>query len=231
MLRRKLLVNLGPLVLLLLAMAVAAVWLMEDLLRGLHELNQPTSPTAAHQDLLVRFRWVVLGLSGVFLVVINVAVIVLLRMGAMIVRPVDKLLDATRQLRAEHFDYRVSLDQKDEFDDLARAYNSLAEQLQANERRRLETLAQAAIMMNHELNNALSIIDLQLAKLGRQTGTTPALQNCLGEIHQSLRRVTETVRSLANVRRIVLTDYVPGTKMLDLQRSVEDHEPQQAAGP
>jgi hypothetical protein len=29
------------------------------------------------------------------------------------------------------------------------------------------------------------------------------------------------VQSLKNIRRIVLTDYLPGTKMLDLQRSVE----------
>jgi signal transduction histidine kinase len=229
MLRRKLLFNLVPLVVLLLGTAVAAVWFMEDFLRDMRALRWGVTPGAAHEQLLARFRWVVLGLSVVFLIVIIVAVIVLLRLGSLVVRPVNKLIDATKHLSAEEFGYRVSLEQKDEFDDLAKAYNALAEQLQSNESKRLETLSQAALTMNHELNNALAIIELQLTRLQRQTGATPALENCLGEIHQSLQRVTDTVRSLSKVRRIVLTDYVPGTKMLDLQRSVQEGEPQRVA--
>jgi nitrogen fixation/metabolism regulation signal transduction histidine kinase len=230
MLRQKLLFNLAPLVVLLLGTAVVAVWVMEDFLRELRALNWDVAPVTAHEQLLARFRWVVLGLSIVFLVVINVAVIVLLRLGKLVVRPVDQLIDATKHLAAEQFGYRVTLDQKDEFDDLAKAYNALAEQLQSNERRRLETLSQVALTMNHELNNALAIIELQLTRLQRQAGATPALENCLGEIHQSLQRVTNTVHSLAKIRRIVLTDYVPGTKMLDLERSVEDEQPQRVVG-
>jgi hypothetical protein len=34
--------------------------------------------------------------------------------------------------------------------------------------------------------------------------------------------MTHTVEALKRVRRIVLTDYVEGVKMLDLQRSVEE---------
>jgi methyl-accepting chemotaxis protein len=180
----------------------------------------------AHADqlsMLSWFRWFVLGLSIVFLLVINVSVIVLLRMGSMILQPVEKLLEATRQLRAERFEYRVTIDQNDEFDELGRAYNSLAEQLQRNEQKRLETLAQAAVTMNHELNNAISIIDLQLALLSRQnTAGSPSFAKCLRQIQDCLQRITQTVQSLKNIRRIVLTDYAPGTKMLDLQRSVED---------
>ncbi len=181
---------------------------------------------AEHESLSNWFRWLVLGLAIVFVLVINVSVIVLLRMGSMVLQPVDKLLTATRELGREHFDYRVKLDQNDEFDELGRAYNSLAEQLQSNEQKRIETLAQAAVMMNHELNNAIAIIDLQLAMLSRQTHGCPALEKCLRQIHQSLERVTQTVHSLKHVRRIVLTDYVAGTKMLDLQRSVEEEESQ-----
>src|SRR5262245_6965800 len=163
----------------------------------------------AHREqtaLVNHFRWLVLGLSIVFLLLINVAVIVLLRLGAIVIRPVDKLILATRQLETEHFDYRVQLEQKDEFDDLARASNALAGQLQANERRRVETLTQAGVTMSHELNNATAIIELQLTKLSRQNPGNGPLEQCLREIHQSLRRVTRTVRSLGNVRRIVLTD-------------------------
>ena len=37
---------------------------------------------------------------------------------------------------------------------------------------------------------------------------------------ESLRRMAGTVESLKRVRRIVLTDYISGTKMLDLPRSI-----------
>ncbi len=216
MLRRKLLWNLGPLIALLLLTAIVAIWLLQGVLADLNLIRNP----ADQQALLARFRTLVLGLAFVFVVIINVSVIVLLRMASMVLQPMDQLLAATRELGAEHFDFRVKLQRNDEFAELAKAYNSLAEQLNTNERRRLETLGQAAVAMNHELNNALSIIDLQLAKLSRQSSDRVAIEGCLRQIHEGLERVTQTVHCLKNVRRIVLTDYVPGTKMLDLRRSV-----------
>jgi len=90
-------------------------------------------------------------------------------------------------------------------------------------------------MLNHELNNAGAIIKLQLQLLRRQsaaanvTGENPAFERALRQIHESLERMTHTVESLKRVRRIVLTDYSPDTKMLDLERSTmeieEHHEP------
>jgi len=216
MLRRKLLWNLGPLIALLLLTAIVAIWLLQGVLADLNLVRN----SADQQALLARFRTLVLGLAFVFVVIINISVIVLLRMASMVLQPMDQLLAATRELGAEHFDFRVKLERNDEFAELAKAYNSLAEQLNTNERRRLETLGQAAVAMNHELNNALSIIDLQLAKLSRQSSDRVAIEGCLRQIHEGLQRVTQTVHCLKNVRRIVLTDYVPGTKMLDLRRSV-----------
>jgi methyl-accepting chemotaxis protein len=222
MLRRRLIFNLGPLVVLLLAAAILASWLLQGVLSDLGRMNGmdwTEQVRAEHLKLTNSFRWLVLGFTIVFLVLINLSVIVLLRLGATIVRPMDQLVEATRKLGAERFDYRIKLQQSDEFGELATAYNSMAEQLQNNERRRLETLAQAAVAMNHELNNAISIIELQLTLLSRQTPGTEALGKCLLQIHDSLGRMTETVQQLKNVRRIVLTDYTPGTKMLDLLRS------------
>ncbi len=165
------------------------------------------------------FRWVVLGLAIVFLLLINISVIVLLRIAALILGPVETLVAATRELGREHFEYRVNLDRHDEFDDLGRAYNDLASRLQSNEQRKIEVLQQVAVAINHELNNALSIIELQLKVLSRQAGQCPALEKCLKEIHESLERVTGTVHQLKEVRRIVLTEYAPGMKMLDLAES------------
>ncbi len=171
--------------------------------------------------LSARFRWIVIGLTVVFLIVINVSFIVLLRMATMVVEPVEKLVYASRQLALGRFDTRVKVDQHDEFDELARAYNQLAEQLEAAERQRLEMIGQVALTLNHEVNNATAIIELQLHKLNRRSSGDPAYEKCLRQIHDSLTRMTNTAESLKHVRRIVLTDYVAGVKMLDLARSIE----------
>jgi methyl-accepting chemotaxis protein len=219
-LRRKLLINFGPLVLLLLISAVLAIWLLEGVLQRVDGLSFPSGDASRDAAAVaVSFRRIVMGLAIVFLIVINLSVILLLRMGYMILRPVDRLIQATRALAEGRFDYRVRIEQHDEFDELARAYNDLAERLQSDERRQLETLGQVALAMNHEINNAISIIELQLRLLTRQSPTGAAPERYLHEIHQSLQRMTHVVAALRSVRRIVLTDYLPGIKMLDLERS------------
>ncbi len=234
MLRQKLLVNLGPLVVLLVGTSVVAILLLQGMLANLKHVHQDVWDAGnlivrehalqEQEAALLWFRWLVLGLAMIFLLVINVSVMVLMRIAGMILRPVDKLVEATRQLAGEHFEYRVQVDQHDEFDELARAYNTLAESMQANEHRKIEVLGQVAVAMNHELNNAATIIDLQLHLLARQAHGNPALEKCLRQIHESLDRMTRTVQSLKNVRRIVLTDYNSGMKMLDLQRSIQEEQ-------
>jgi HAMP domain-containing protein len=177
------------------------------------------------EALASRFRWLVLGLSLLFLLVIDVAVIILWRTASTILRPVDRLIEASRRLAEEHFDYRVALDGKDEFDELARAYNRLAEQLQAHEQRKVEVLGQAATALNHELNNALAIIELQLTLLQERVNDSEGTEQCLRQIRENLERMTRTVRSLKSIRRVVLTDYSDGEKMLDLEQSVQEERP------
>jgi nitrate/nitrite-specific signal transduction histidine kinase len=172
-----------------------------------------------------KFRWMLLGLGVAFMVVINVSIMVLLRAAAMILRPVDQLVEASRRLAREEFDHRVHIDQKDESGELAEASNALAEQLQLNEQRKIETLKQVATTLNHELNNAISVIDLQLEMVARTSGGDPAHEQRLRQINDALRRMRDTVEALKRVRRIVLTDYIEGVKMLDLERSVETDVP------
>lgn len=239
MLRRKLLWNLGPLVTLLLISAVAAIALLQRSLARFDEITVPADETqqsqvasteapdvarARHSDAIASLRHVVIGITFVFVIVINLSVIILLRMASMVVRPVDKLVEATRALTDRRYDFRVRLEQRDEFDELAGACNALAERLQADEQRRMEIVGQVALAMNHEINNAIAIIELQLRLLSRQPPDGPGYQRCLTQIHQSLGRMTEKVQALKTARRIVLTDYLPGMKMLDLEKSQESGE-------
>ncbi|HDZ20995.1 hypothetical protein LCGC14_0254220 [marine sediment metagenome] len=172
-----------------------------------------------------RFRWLILGVALGSMLVINVSIIVLLRAAAMVLGPVDQLVQTSRRLTQEAYDRQPDLEEKDEFLELAEAYDSLAERIRTHEQQRMETLGQAALTLNHELNNAMATIELQLQVLSRQAGGGDQVESSLRQIHENLRRMTQTVESLKNIRRIVLTDYVAGVKMLDLKRSTEAEPP------
>lgn len=220
MLRKKLLLMVGSLVVLLACTGVVAIILLQNILAKFSLAHDwPT-----HALLATRFKWLVLGLSVAFLVVINASVVVLLRAAGMILHPVDRLVVASRELAAEHFEHRIPLDRQDEFGELAQAYNKLAAQLQTNEAKRLEMLRMVALALNHELNNAMGIIELQLGLLAHRTTDREPLEKFSRRISQSLARMSSTVESLKHVKRIVLTDYLEGTKMLDLQKSTQLEE-------
>jgi len=172
-----------------------------------------------------RFRWLVVAMALGFLIVINGSILLMLRAAGMVLRPVSQLVHASRELARENFAHRVTVGQHDEFDELAHAYNRLAEQLQENERRRVQTLQQMALTLNHELNNAISTIELQLTLLRRRSGPDTALEKNLARIHDSLSRMTTVIGSLKQLRRVVLTDYVDGVKMLDLRESIREDGP------
>ena len=198
-----------------------------DLRAQLHELERISQQhrSKEHQQLVAKFRGTGMAVGIGFLVILNILIVVLLRAAAMILQPVGKLVQASRRLAREEFDFRVHVDRVDEFGELAKAYNSLAEQLQTNEQRKIETLRQVARTLNHELNNAISTIELQLTLLARRSARDQSLAEPLRHIHQSLGRMSDTVSALNRVRRVVLTDYVSGIRMLDLERSVQQESP------
>ncbi|MEK6702184.1 MAG: HAMP domain-containing protein [Planctomycetota bacterium] len=171
------------------------------------------------------FRALVLGLTLAALVMVNVAVFVLLRTAQVVLKPVGQLVEGSRELAAERFEHRVAVDQQDEFGELARAYNRLAEQLQANEERKAEALRQLAVTLNHDLNNAMATIEMQLSLLDRQSGSNANLTRYFREIQSLLSRMGQTVASLKHIRRVVLIDYVDGQKMVDIERSLAPPAP------
>ncbi len=193
----------------------------------LQELEQAVrTEVGASQSRVAReFRVLVFVLTVAAMAMVNIAAIVLLRTAQMILRPVDALVVGSRELAAERFTHRVSVPLSDEFAELAHAYNHLAEQLQVSESRKAEALRQLAVTLNHELNNAASIIEMQLSLLARQPGAHPDQARCLREIRASLGGISQTIASLKEIRRVVLTDYLPGQKMVDLERSIADRLP------
>lgn len=165
------------------------------------------------------FRYGLVGLSIGFILILNVVILSFIRVISTVQRPMDLLVRTARSVDSGDSPAGDS-DPKDEFDQLADILNRMAKQVQTTEASRLEVLGQVATAMNHELNNAINIIELQLKLLSRNSDT-PQMQAHIKQIHETLQRMTRAVETLRQARRIVLTDYVGGTKMLDLQRSAE----------
>ncbi len=188
----------------------------------LHELGHDVQDYIGTQQ--TRFsgylRWLVVGMTLGALVMVNVAILVLMHTAQVVLKPVSKLVEGSRELAAEHFEHRVQVDQQDEFGELAQAYNRLAEQLQAIEERKAETLRQLAVTINHDLNNAMATIEMQLSLLDRQSGRDKNLARYFRDIQTTLSRMSVRVASLKEIRRVVLTDYVDGQKMVDVEQSV-----------
>ena len=91
--------------------------------------------------------------------------------------------------------------------------------LQEQEQRRLETLQQVALTLNHELNNAMAMIEMQLQFLRRYSHGEDQFEHRLKDIRSGLQRMAQVVEALKHIQRIVLTDYSGGLKMLDLAES------------
>jgi signal transduction histidine kinase len=242
MLRSKLLMNLGPLVLILLIVAVGAIWQLQATKARLdhleatawHSLDRNDPATGKHHGeildlthvkaeelaLITWFRRWVLVLTATLVIVVNYAVLLLLHVARIIVRPVDALVAGTRAVAEGRFDHRIELPTgAGEFSELARSFNRMAERLQDSEALQMETVGQVALAMNHEINNAIAIIALQLKLLERQTPASPGMEKYLFQIQASLERMTRALTALKGARRIVLTEYLPGMKMLDLAKS------------
>ena len=182
------------------------------------------------RELVRRFRRLVLGIAIGFVLVINVSILFLLRAAGIVLRPVDRLVETSRRLMDQWQEPPAHPDGKDEFSELADGYTSLAQRLQAGEQRKVEMLGQMALTLNHELNNAIAGIEMQIELILRRSDHDERFEAGLHRIQASLRRMTQTVESLKQVRRIVLTDYIAGMKMLDLRRSVQDR-PDEAEAP
>jgi two-component system sensor histidine kinase BaeS len=204
--------------------AVAAIAMLQGVLGRLGYISLHPDSAAKLGEELTRFRAMVLGLGVVFLVLINLSVILLVSMAWKILRPVDALMEATRELVRGRYEHRVTLREDNEFDELARAFNTLAGHLQETEKQRMTVLTQVGVALNHELNNAMATIELQLGMLGRGASGDLHAERRLRTIQESLTRMKGAVSSLRSVRRIVLKEYSPGMTMLDLEQSVKDDD-------
>lgn len=170
---------------------------------------------------LSTLRWIILGQTLGFVLLINALLAMIVRASRLIIEPVENLVQATRSVAQGEYDVRVDTDVGGELDALASAFNTMAGELAQAEANRLETMRQAAVTINHELNNAIAALDMQLDLIARDSARGRSIDAPIDRAREAIGRIGRTTESLRKVRRIVLTQYAGGETMLDLTRSSE----------
>lgn len=85
---------------------------------------------------------------------------------------------------------------------------------------KLETLAQVAVSVNHEINNPLCSISANAEVLkGILTDADSKVIRKIDIIIKEVERIKQVVDKLTRATRVISTDYISGIKMIDINES------------
>jgi len=89
----------------------------------------------------------------------------------------------------------------------------------------IETLAQIAVSVNHEINNPLCSISAN-AEMLRTTidSNDDMVLRKIDIILKEVDRIKQVIRKLSNATRVISMEYISGVKMLDLDKSARNNE-------
>ncbi|MGA1839861.1 MAG: response regulator [bacterium] len=94
-------------------------------------------------------------------------------------------------------------------------------QKQLIEARKLETLAQIAVSVNHEINNPLCSISANAEMLKTHINSSDdSVLRKIDIILKEVDRIKQVISKLSNATRVISMEYISGVKMLDLNKSI-----------
>ena len=173
---------------------------------------------------------------SLFIILLGIAIAILL--GVSFSRPISKLVGATQQIGKGNLGYRITMNRKDEFGDLASAFNYMADELdkkeiantqlssernraekearkleeQLRQSQKMEAVGQLAGGIAHDFNNSLTLIKVcsQLALQELKEGEP---------IREKIQQIDEATQRSGDLARQLLTfsrRHIEETKVLDL---------------
>jgi signal transduction histidine kinase len=97
---------------------------------------------------------------------------------------------------------------------------------------KLASITQIAVSLNHEINNPLTSVlaDIQFALLklrnrAQVPNATERAISCLQAAEQEALRIKSIMENLRNLTQPVVEDYIPGIKMINIEKSMGDKKP------
>lgn len=127
------------------------------------------------------------------------ALLVSLFVGRMITRPIGALSEGISRMSRGDLSSRVSVPGKNEFAQLASAFNSMSERLEQLDRSRSQFVSNAS----HELKTPLSTMKILLETLLYEENPDPAMQKeFLGDINKEIDRLSGVVSDLLTLVNI-----------------------------
>jgi len=107
-----------------------------------------------------------------------------------LIRPLRRVTQATRSLAAGDFQVRVPAQRNDEFGDLARDFNEMAQTLERTDAARRQWMAD----ISHELRTPLSVLRAQLEAM--QDGVRPLDRSGVSSLQSDVDRLSRLVEDL-----------------------------------
>jgi K+-sensing histidine kinase KdpD len=91
-------------------------------------------------------------------------------------------------------------------------------QVQIIENERIATMAKFAVSVNHEINNPLCAISLNIELLKRRLGDEN-INDIIDAIEQNIEKINSITNKISNLKKINIKEYLPGIDMIDLENS------------
>jgi DNA-binding response OmpR family regulator/two-component sensor histidine kinase len=86
------------------------------------------------------------------------------------------------------------------------------------ESEKIATMAKFAVSVNHEINNPLCAISLNIELLKRRC-KDEEFQQIFKAIDTNIEKINEITNKISNLKKIVVKEYLPGIDMIDLENS------------
>jgi signal transduction histidine kinase len=155
-------------------------------------------------DLLARRRTLVGAMAVEAILGGFVAILFAFLISKSITFPIERLKTAVTALASGNLQRRVEVHSRDEVEDLVKAFNTMADELDTNTRRlveaeKLSAWREVARRLAHEIKNPLSPIKLSIQNLVRvYKGNPAAFENTLSQTSETILEEVDRLKTLAD---------------------------------
>jgi signal transduction histidine kinase len=180
-----------------------------SLLIGYLQLSVPESVLRQ----AVRERW--RGLALAVLAITTAALVASIWLSTSLIRPLEKLRDSAIRFSRGELSHRVAAEGHDEIAAVARAFNQMAERVQAM----IEEQRSFASNTSHELRTPLTTMRLRTEALRQESALDPATrQQYIRELDEELAHLSKLIEDLILLSRFDAGRAELGSEQIDLAR-------------